>query len=200
MISKTYISHTDPKIVHNGFVNIMDNIDYNKLISTKLSKKLSNFFIYYFEDPYQTHQKAVSENFHIDGKRFISEDVINALSNCLKDKNSQVRMTAITTLGKIGAPEAILALNGIIYCTRDEEIDIIAKALWVLSRIAFACDNNIIPIIMETLSSKYWKIKIASMHVLGNMGERCSKVALPILIKLLNNSAINKNIISDTIV
>ncbi len=194
------ISHYKPKLVHTGNSNILDYIEYIHLINTKIPKRFCDFFVYYFEDPYQTHQKANNKNFHTDGRRFISEDVITAISNALKDPNEQVRMTAITTLGKIAAPEAILALEGILACTKDNDIDIVTKALWVITEIAFACDNSIIPFIIETLKSKYWKIKIASMHAIGKIGERCVKQALPYLLNLFYSSAINKDIIADTIV
>ena len=202
MILNNTILHSKPRIIHSGYgsINILDNIDYNKLLNTKIPRKISDFLIYYYEDPYQTHQKAKNENFHTDGRRFISEEIIAALNFSLRDFNSEVRMAAITTLGQIGAPETLLALDGILQCTKDTDIEIVTKALWVLARIAFACDNSIIPLIIDTLNSKYWKIKIASMFLLGKIGERCAKLALPILLKMLHNSAINRNLISDTIV
>ena len=130
----------------------------------------------------------------------VTEEIIKSLTNCLKDYNSKVRENAATSLGKIGLPESLLSIDGLIENINDEDVNVKSKIIWAIGRIAQGTDSLVIPFIIDSLQNNMWKVKKASMYALSQFGSRAAKNSLPYLIKLLKESSINKNIIAKTIV
>ncbi len=68
---------------------------------------------------------------------------MKALGYCLKDYSTAVRDAAIGSLGQIGLPESLLALDNIIDCIEDEDVGVKSKAIWVIGRLARGCNTNV---------------------------------------------------------
>jgi HEAT repeat protein len=200
MITMDY-DHTNPRIVHNGKINLLDYFD-PKLSKIDSLNKHINYFemnleeINYYNNEYMDSNTETTE----DGRHFISYDIIKALCTCLKDYSTAVRDTAASSLGQIGLPEAANATYYLVEAFKDEDVNVKSKAIWALGRLAPGIDNSVIPYIVDALKSGMWKIKSACLYSLSCFGSRASKLALPVLLKLLKESAINKQTIAETMV
>lgn len=193
------IPHSKPKITHSGYLNTCDYIDFSKIESDNLSK-----YVAFFMDRNNNSNVNNSKDQNImfnNNRLYINEDVMKALAYCLRDYNNIVKLSVITTIGNIKVPEGLLTVDSLIMASKDNDVDVRAKAIWAIGTIAHACDPQVvIPHMIEGLKSNFWKVKAASMYTLSLFGEKSAKLALPILSKLLESSAINKNVIADTIV
>jgi HEAT repeat protein len=186
--------HTNPQLVHQGKYNILDNLDL-KWIKNESFQKYTNYFE--LNDPEVNPETDLYDE---RGKRYISEEVIKALCLCLKDYSTAVRDTAAGSLGQIGIPESLLAVDYLLDTIRDEDVNVKSKVIWAIGRIAGGCENSLIPPIVDALKSNMWKVKSACLYTLSQFGFRCAKLALPVLNKLLRESAINKQTIAETVV
>ena len=131
---------------------------------------------------------------------YISEDVIKALGKSLSDYSIKVRNAASTSLGIIGLPEASIALDDLIQNINDEDINVKSKIIWDIGRIAPAVENSAINDVALCIQNNMWKVKKATLYALSQFGNRCNKNIIPYLINLLKESAINKQLIAETIV
>jgi HEAT repeat protein len=195
MLSFNY-NHSNPRIVHLGKANLLDELNL-KNSKSDIIAKYTPFF-----EMLEDNTVNVQENELLDenGKKFISEDMIRALCFCLRDYSTAVRDTAASSLGQIGLPEALLSINYLVEGIKDEDVNVKSKIIWAIGRISQGCDNSVIQPIVEALKSNMWKVKCACFYTLSQFGFRCAKLALPALIKLLKESAINKQTIAETIV
>lgn len=220
--------HSSPQIVHNGHFNLIEGIDFSKS-SSEVILKYANYFdlgnnnsasnsnntLSQSQNQSQNNQENVgnnqentNENTNTNssqsnddqGKLLVSEEVIKALCICLKDYSTAVRDTAASSLGQLGLPEALLALNHLVDAINDEDVNVRSKVIWAIGRIAAGCDNSVIIPIVEALKSNMWKVKSTCLFALSQFGYRAAKLAVPILIKLLKESAINKQAIAETLV
>ena len=127
--------HSNPKLVHNGKYNFLDNLDI-------YISKNENLLKYGFFEQKEEDSK------YFDGvdkfvMRVIPEGFLRALIYCLKDFNPAVRETAAISIGKIGLPEGILCLDKIINATNDPEVKVKTKAIWTLGKLASGCDTSV---------------------------------------------------------
>ena len=226
LVSINY-NHQNPKIVHKGNYNILDDLDV-EATKSEVFVKYTNFFK--IEKPENeinnnnnlnnSHQEFsqskrsfnnINKNNNLNNNNFISdaveisknlisEDVIKSLCVCLKDYSSAVRETAANSLAHIGLPEALGAVGALIESLKDADVVVRSKVITAIGKIASGCDNFVIPYLVEALKTNFWKVKLASLNTLAEFGFRASKLALPYLQKLLRESAINKQNIADTIV
>lgn len=190
--------HANPQVVHTGNKNSIDNVDI-KDRKEDLLQRNSQFFDLSgvnVENHYDQDDTNLDEN----GRYFVSEDIIKSLSRCLKDYSPKVRNAAATSLGLLGLPEAMLSIEGLIENLKDEDVDSKSKTIWAIGRIANAVDNGIIPYIFDSVQCNMWKVKKASLYTLGQIGDRCARAVLPYLLKLLKETAINKQLVAETIV
>ena len=204
------IDHSHPRLVHNGQANTVDNLNL-KIVNNELLEKYFQLLdltkvnegIEDNEDINNNNDNNNTENdltVNETGHYFLHQDIIKALSKCLKDYNIKVRETAATSLGLIGLPEALHSLGNLIENINDEDVNVKSKIIWAIGRIADGADNSIIPFITESVKCNMWKVKKASLYTLGQLGSRAAMESLPYLIKLLKESPINKQIIAETIV
>ena len=194
--------HSNPRLVHNGNPNTIDNINF-KLSKNEIIEKYINFFdIANIVTSNMNSEENTQNDVNIDetGKYFVSEEIIKALIKCLKDYSTKVREAAATSLGIIGLPEALLSIDGLIENINDEDVNVRSKIIWAIGRVAEGTDNSIIPFIVNSVQSNMWKVKKASLYTLAQLGDRCAKNSLPYLVKLLKESPINKQIIAETII
>lgn len=50
---------------------------------------------------------------------------------------------AIGSLGQIGLPEGLLAIDNIIEAIKDEDISVKSKAIWAIGRLARGCNTKV---------------------------------------------------------
>ena len=145
-----------------------------------------------------------NENDELEGidieHEYISEEVIKSLGKCLSDYSIKVRDAAATSLGIIGLPESSIAIDDLIENINDEDINVKSKIIWDIGRIAQAVDNSVINEVAMFIQNNMWKVKKATLYALSQFGNRCNKNIIPYLINLLKESAINKQLIAETIV
>jgi hypothetical protein len=189
--------HSKPQLVHSGKPNLLDEVDIRSARTEGFQKHIE-----FFEQPiaHEENEFTGLEDIEEVGRKLVNEDVIKALCYCLKDYSTAVRDTAASSLGQIGLPESILARDYLVESLRDEDVNVKSKVVWALGRIAKGCDNSIIQHIVETLKNNMWKVKSACLYALANFGARAAKQSIPLLRKLLKESAINKQAVAETIV
>ena len=145
-----------------------------------------------------------NENEELEGidtdYEYITEEVIKALGKSLSDYSIKVRDAASTSLGIIGLPEASIAIDDLIENINDEDVNVKSKIIWDIGRIAPAVENSAINEIAICIQNNMWKVKKATLYALSQFGNRCNKNIIPYLINLLKESAINKQLIAETIV
>ena len=145
-----------------------------------------------------------NENEDLEGidmdHEYISEEAIKSLGKCLSDFSVKVRDSAATSLGIIGLPEASIAIDELIENINDDDVNVKSKILWDIGRIAPAVDSSAINEIALCIQNNMWKVKKATLFTLSQFGNRCNKNIIPFLINLLKESAINKQLIAETIV
>jgi HEAT repeat protein len=190
--------HSKPQLVHAGKPNLLDEIDLRSS-RTETFQKHIEFFELTLDNPQENEFDNLNDIEEV-GRKLISEDVIRALCICLKDYSTAVRDTAASSLGQIGLPESLLARDYLVDGLRDEDVNVKSKVVWALGRTAQGCDNSIIQYIVETLKNNMWKVKSACLYALANFGARAAKQSIPLLKKLLKESAINKQAIAETVV
>ena len=210
MISMNY-DHADPQIVHRGSPFWLDSLDLAGYMEEKvredyhdresaLNKYLNMFRLLEENSPKNITDDKTNNELNERGEYLISEEVIKALCVCLKDYSTAVRDTAVGTLGRIGLPEGLLAIDYLINNIKDEDVNVKSKIIWTIGRISQGCDNQVIPYIVNALKSNMWKVKCACFYTLSQFGSRSARLAVPPLIKLLKESAINKQTIAETLV
>ena len=145
-----------------------------------------------------------NENEDLEGidmdHEYITEEVIKALGKSLSDYSIKVRDAASTSLGVIGLPEASIAIDDLIENINDDDVNVKSKIIWDIGRIAPAVENSAINEVAFCLQNNMWKVKKATLYALSQFGNRCNKNIIPYLINLLKESAINKQLIAETIV
>jgi hypothetical protein len=192
--------HSKPQLVHAGKPNLLDDIDLRSTRSEAFTK-----YVEFFELKADANSENDNEFDNLTeleevGRKLISDEVVRALCHCLKDYSTAVRDTAASSLGQIGLPESLLAINSLIDGLRDEDINVKSKIVWAIGRIAKGCDNSIINYVVEALKNNMWKVKSSCLYTLSNFGPRAAKASLPLLKKLLKESAINKQSVAETII
>jgi len=198
MITIDY-DHSNIQIVHRGSPYLLDLLNTKSINCYKRSyiiQKYSEFFELQFNQPYNKFPADIDDN----GKFIISDEIIKSLGACLRDQSSALRETAACSLGKIGLPESLNAVENLINSCKDFENDVKAKAIWALGRIAPGCDDSAIDPVIESLKSNFWKVKSACLYTLSRFGPRCAKKATSSLLKLLKESPINKQNVSETLI
>ena len=216
MLSMNY-DHENPQLVHNreNNYNTLDNLNIhttqkennenenqdeeeqvNELSNYETLNKYASFFELPSNDNPNTSNDILDEN----GNYLVTEDIIKALTHCLKDYSPKVRESAATSLGIIGLPESLLAIDGLIDNINDEDVNVRSKIIYAIGKVAPGADSSYIPFLIDSVQNNMWKVKKASLFALSQYGDRAAKNSLPYLVKLLKESSINKNIIAQTIV
>ena len=202
MISINY-NHQNPRLVHKGNYNYLDDLDVSNSKNDIFYKYLNFFQLENLLEGKINSQNKI-ENFISDAvensKNLITEDAIKSVCSCLKDYSSAVRETAANTLAHIGLPEAVSSIYILLESLKDNDVVVKSKVVIAIGKIAPGCENYVIPHVIEALKTNMWKVKLACLNTLSQFGVRASKLALPYLYKLLRESAINKQVIADTIV
>lgn len=131
----------------------------------------------------------------------ISNNVIRILTKSLKNPLAKIREESAIALGMIGSPEAMNAIDQLSKAIEDKDANVKAKVLWAIGNLCPCGEvSNMLTSIVECLNSNMWKIKLASLYCIRKIGDYCANFALPILIKQLKESPINKNIIAETMI
>ncbi len=200
--------HSNPKLIHTGNnFNLLENLSSTFKKLSKNSEIISKYSTYFdlgdnHDSDTELSRNQYSRNYtHKNNDRLlITDEVIKSLCTCLKDYSTAVRDTAAGTLGQIGLPEALIAVDHLVDSIKDEDVNVKSKAIWSIGRISAGCENSVIVSVVEALRSNMWKVKCTCLFALSMFGQRCARLALPLLVKLLKESAINKQAIAETIV
>jgi HEAT repeat protein len=180
--------------------------DLNLNINQEKNKKENNIYFYIRKYNNILGIKSNNQNTNEDLEEldtdyeYISEEVIKALGKCLSDYSTKVRDAAATSIGVIGLPEASIAIDDLIDNINDEDVNVKSKIIWDVGRIAPAVENSAINEVAFCIQNNMWKVKKATLYTLSQFGNRCNKNIIPYLINLLRESAINKQLIAETIV
>ena len=180
--------------------------DLNLNINDEKNKKENNIYFYVRKYNNILGIKTNNQNINEDLEgietdyEYITEEVIKALGKCLSDYSTKVRDAAATSLGIIGLPEASIAIDDLIDNLGDEDVNVKSKIIWDVGRIAPAVENSAISEVAICIQNNMWKVKKATLYALSQFGNRCNKNIIPYLINLLKESAINKQLIAETIV
>lgn len=131
----------------------------------------------------------------------IPRNITDAVARHAKDLNyPEIREAAVTTLGNIGKPEILLYLDPLTEALFDESPNVRALAAWCVSRFSQEANARIIKRLAELLLDIHWKSKVMACISLGFIGEKCSKVAMPVLVKVLRDGSINKSTVCETLI
>lgn len=217
-------NHQNPKLVHKGNYNNLDDIEIPSSRNDTFMKYIeffklerqenSNFDMgnsmerdtkgNYSKIKMSMNNLSLENNNFTDAvensRNLISNEVIKGICLCLKDYSSAVRETAANSLAHIGLPESLGAVPNLIESLQDSDVVVKSRVLYAIGRSAQGIDNFIIPHLIEALKTNMWKVKLACMNTLAEFGFRASKSALPYLQKILRESPINKQAIADTMV
>ena len=186
--------------------NEEDNENDINIIEKEKNANVNNIYFYIrkYNNILGIKTDIQNENDELEGidneHEYISEEVIKALGKCLFDFSIKVRDAAATSLGVIGLPESSIAIDDLINNINDEDINVKSKIIWDIGRIAQAVDNSAINEVAMLIQNNMWKVKKATLYALSQFGNRCNKNIIPYLINLLKESAINKQLIAETIV
>ena len=196
----------NPKLVYHGSENILDDLDV--VINRKININTTNNSTYNYANNmlfFIVNNNLNSEennSVNEDGYYYITKDAVASIINCLKNYSAAVRDAACSALGQISLPEAASSIPGLIEIIKREiDVNVKSKAIWAIGRLAPACDNYVISILDQCLKlNLMWKIKAPVLYSISEFGNRASYICLKTLIKMLKDSAINKEMISQTIV
>ena len=131
----------------------------------------------------------------------VNKNIIKYLCYHLNDYSENVRLACSISLGRLSKLEIELTIKEIKKVINIEKnISVLSSMLWALGKNLFPSYVEIIPILIKYIQSDIWKIKRAALYALSKFGYVASEQALPILIKLLIESPINKTIISEVII
>lgn len=196
MIQMDY-DHSDPILVHDT-LNRFNYLDYVGESLPKKGKftKFRDFLA--SRDPEALEAEASGVN--TSGELLLSGNIIKAISSCLSDNSNSVRETACSAIGHIGIPEGLSAAASLLKRLDDQDANVVAKAIWALGVLAPGLSERIIPAISSTLTGvNLWKVKCACLCTIAAFGSR-GDLACPVLVKMLLESQLNKQIIAETLV
>lgn len=200
MLTLNY-EHSKPEIVYkNQKQNLLDEID----LSCSSNEKIFSLLDFINPYPIQNNDYSSTSSFYLSSspttKQKISNNIIASLIKHLKDQNIKVRTASAISLGQIGLPEALPAIEHLSSNLKESDINLKAAIIWAIGRCAEGASNTVIPQIIQCLENKMWKVKRATLFSISRFGEKACERALPILIKMLRESPINKQLIAEAIV
>ena len=130
----------------------------------------------------------------------ISPNTIKTLIEVYDDRNAAVRESVIHTLGLIGLPEAIDAIDTLNKALYDPEGQIRALAAWALGKLGDVASQKVSRRLVELLRDKFWKVRTSSCIALGYMGENITPSPFPVLLRILKEGIINKVVVCETLI
>ena len=167
-------------------LKLIDSI--NQKINISIFKKYKSILIN--QDTIEDFQESNS----------INKNIIKYLCYHLNDYSENVRFACSISLGRLAKNELDLTIKEITKVINIEKnISVLSSMLWALGKNLTPSYVEIIPILIKYIQSDIWKIKRCALFALAKFGSIASQ-ALPILIKLLLESPINKTIIAEVII
>ena len=209
------INHNNIQIVNNfEKLNLLDELDMSmffenddnydingefkiKLIDS-ISQRININILYQYKDIFilnNLENNNFSEYYEVD------KNIIKFLSYHLNDYDEKVRLASAISLGQISLPEGNSCVNEIIKIIDIEKnIDVLAAMLWAIGRNLNPSSIELIPILIKYIQNNIWKVKRNAIFALSKFGIVASEQSIPILSKLLIESAMNKSIIAEAMV
>lgn len=121
--------------------------------------------------------------------------------NFTPDEKPEVREAALNALGAIGLPWIEGLQTHLVRALEDPNSVVRAMAAWSIGKLGpdFA-SAAIVAKMNKLLRDSFWKVRTAACITLGALGPECVESALDILLEALRTGAINRVIVSETIV
>ena len=113
----------------------------------------------------------------------IGKPTVPALAGALTHPNKAIRSGAAVALGKIG-PEAKVSSLALQRSLKDEDAEVRVSAAGALVRIDRTTIPTVMPVLLETLKEKDWRLRCGTVSLLGELGEEGVN-AIPALEALL---------------
>lgn len=130
----------------------------------------------------------------------ISPNIIKALIAQYNDRDKLVRESVVNTLGLIGYPEAVEALDMLVKALYDGEAQIRAVAAWAIGKLGDVGATKASRRLVELLKDNFWKVRTSACIALGCMGDSADTSLFAILVKALKDGSINKVVVCETLV
>jgi hypothetical protein len=108
--------------------------------------------------------KTDSNRFAYDALTACKDKAIPGLIKALKSPNKQVRIMAITALGEIGSPDAVLPLSDLL--STETAWDVRISTIFALSKFG----KQGVPTLITTLKDKDWYIRYQAANALSEIG------------------------------
>jgi HEAT repeats/HEAT repeat len=137
----------------------------------------------YIQNQINQLDKTDSNRFAYDALTACKDKAIPELIKALKNQNKQVRMMAITALGEIASPDAVLPLSDLL--SNETAWDVRASVIFALSKFG----KQGVPTLITALKDKDWYIRYQTANALSEIGYD-AKNAVP----TLNNVVKDENI------
>ena len=187
-LSLLYDNDTKNDIKKEEFkLKLIDSI--NQKINISIFKKYKSILIN--EETNESPQES----------HLMNKNIIKYLCYHLNDYSENVRLACSISLGRLSKIEIDFSIKEISKVINIEKnISVLSSMLWALGKNLTPSYIELIPILIKFIQSDIWKIKRSALYALSKFGSIASQQALPILIKLLLESPINKAIIAEVII
>lgn len=117
------------------------------------------------------------------------------------DEKPEVREAALNALGSVGLPWIDGLQTNLVRALEDQNSVVRAMAAWSIGKLGPEFATPVIVAKMNRLlRDNFWKVRTAACITLGALGPDCVEGALDILLEALRTGAINRVIVSETIV
>ena len=187
-LSLLYDNDTKNDIKKEEFkLKLIDSI--NQKINISIFKKYKSILIN--EETNESPQES----------HLMNKNIIKYLCYHLNDYSENVRLACSISLGRLSKIEIDFSIKEISKVINIEKnISVLSSMLWALGKNLTPSYIELIPILIKFIQSDIWKIKRSALYALSKFGSIASEQALPVLIKLLLESPINKAIIAEVII
>ena len=187
-LSLLYDNDTKNDIKKEEFkLKLIDSI--NQKINISIFKKYKSILI--SEETNESPQES----------HLMNKNIIKYLCYHLNDYSENVRLACSISLGRLSKIEIDFSIKEITKVINIEKnISVLSSMLWALGKNLTPSYIELIPILIKFIQSDIWKIKRSALYALSKYGSIASEQALPVLIKLLLESPINKTIIAEVII
>lgn len=147
------------------------------------------------EQEYEEENEIRSQNIAKVLSKFLSRNFL-----IKKDSSSDVKETALHSLGNLGLEKSYRYLSKITNLLSDPKPNVRAMAIWAVGKFGPDCKNKkIIKKCIESLEDKFWKVRTAACITIGNLGSEVIESCFPHLLESLRLGLVNRVILCETI-
>ena len=125
----------------------------------------------------------------------------NVLSVCsaVYDTNKEVRKTAVLLLGHMQIPDDLKVSKYIKIALKDQDSQVRSAAAQVSSNLCTSSKGSL-DLLLRLLKDNYPHVRNSACSSLKFIGKQCPRKVLPILLKLLKEGTVNRQVVAESIV